>query len=154
MDSTFSLIRNIARIFCGHQAEELQPPTSTLEIGIARLRNLLRAKFPDAQIFVSDWTTKLCDPHDIKYFLKQDKTNHRKYIAEKYDCDDFAYRLLGQFAVPGWAELAFGLVWTDLHALNCFVDSAGKFWYIEPQKDTIQLKLSSWQGTEIRLILM
>lgn len=69
-------------------------------------------------------------------------------------CDDFSYRLMGEFSVPGWSDLAFGIVWTNLHALNCFIDESGNFWFVEPQTDTLQSALLPWQGSKIRLIVM
>ena len=60
-----------------------------------------------------------------------------KYQAESFDCDDFAlqtYALL-ELIRP---EIAFGIIWVTLpdssgHALNFFIDDAGKLWYYEPQ---------------------
>ena len=76
------------------------------------------------------------------------------YVTEERDCDDFSYRLMGQLSVPDWSGIAFGIVWTNLHALNCMIDENGKFWFIEPQTGRLQSKLEAWQGTEILFILL
>lgn len=136
------------------EAETIRQPTSTKEIDINHLRNLLRAQYPDAHIYLSDKTYKLCSPADIKYFLKQDRTDRMKYVAEWWDCDDASYRLLGQFSIPGWSALAFGIAWSEKHALNCMIATDRKLYYIEPQSDTIQEKLEAWQGTKIRLFVI
>jgi len=134
---------------------ELIKPTSTEIISLGELHTLLRKKFPEqGEIYLSDHTYKLCNVKDIKRFLSQDDTNKMGYIAEERDCDDHAYRLLGQFSIPYWSDLAFGLVWTDLHSLNCFISEDKKFYFIEPQQDTIQEELHKWQGTTIRFIVL
>lgn len=74
---------------------------------------------------------------DFKLLLEYDLTNRNSYIAEKYDCDDFSFRLKGQFTIPGWSKIPMFIVWTDLHAFNCFVDDTRKLWIIEPQNDRI-----------------
>jgi len=130
-------------------------PTSTERIEYGDLYALLRAEAPLAELFLSDRSYLLCNKADITRFLVQDKTNKYEYTKEKFDCDDFSYRLLGQFSIPGWADLAFGLVWTDRHAMNCMVTEDGTFYLIEPQTDTLQHGgLLPSQGDHIRLIIM
>ena len=129
-------------------------PTSTKEIKVDDLHKLLRNKFEEANIFLSDMTYKLCNPEDIKYFLSIDGTNRFEYEAESYDCDNFSYRLMGQFSIPEWATLCFGICWTDKHALNFFIDEERKFWFVEPQNDSVQENLSSWQGNKVLLIMI
>jgi len=115
---------------------------------------VLRLVAPDAQIFLSDKSYLLCSEEDVARFLAQDKTNKLEYEPDALDCDDFSYHLLGQFSVPGWSDLAFGIVWTDKHALNCMVMEDGTFWLVEPQADTLQSGLLAWQGSKYRLIVM
>jgi len=134
--------------------KQFRPPKSSGEIGYSDLYKLLRDLFPEAHIFLSDRKYKLCYVADIADFLKQDQTNRDEYEAEYHDCDDFAYRLMGQFSIPGWSALAFGFCWTDTHAVNCFVNTKEEFMFIEPQKDTIQTKLTSWQGSKVILVCM
>ena len=50
--------------------------------------------------------------------------------------------------------LAFGILWTNLHAMNCFVAEDRKLYLLEPQTDTIQTKLEPWQGASVRFIMM
>ncbi len=115
----------------------------------------LEALLPRAEtLFLSDNTFYLCHPEDIALFLAQDATNRLEYLAEDYDCDDFTLRLAGQFSIPRWSALAFGICWTDLHALNFFVDEDGKFWFVEPQSDEIQSQLNAWQGQNLRLLIV
>jgi len=111
-------------------------------------------EFPGADIFLSDRNFKLCAYDDIAWFLAQDQTNKLEYVAEKYDCDDFAYRLMGQFSVPGWSDLAFGLVWTEKHAMNIIVAEDKKIFFIEPQSDKLEKELKLWQGTNVRCVMI
>ena len=130
-------------------------PTSRAVVSYQGLYTILRQRFPDeGQLYLSDRIYRLPSKEDIKAFLAQDKTNHEKYVAEDYDCDDFAYRLMGQFSVPIWSALAFGIVWTDLHALNCCVAENQKFYFIEPQNDKIMENLEPGMGSKIRFICM
>ncbi len=130
-------------------------PTSTRVISMGALYQILRKRFPnEGELYLSDSMYLLCNTADISKFLQQDATNKYKYQSEKYDCDDFAYRLMGQFSVEDWSYLAFGLVWTDTHALNCFIDENLDFYFLEPQNDIIRKELKSWQGSRIRFICM
>jgi len=151
------LIRQIACAVCKAlgNGQSLGKPISTQTIDSTELYKILRLRFPtDGQLYLSDKEYKLCHIEDIECFLIKDETNRVGYIPEERDCDDFAYRLMGQFSIPGWSDLTLGIVWTDLHALNCFIDEDKKFWFIEPQKDELQPFLEEWQGKTIRFIMM
>jgi len=113
----------------------LVPPAHRGTISGDYLRQLLTEKFDFASVYISDKTKYLCDIEDVNIFLEQDKTNRERYVANDYDCDDFTYRLMGQFSVPGWAKFAKGILWTNTHALLCFVDTNCDVWTIEPQTD-------------------
>ena len=139
------------------ELEKSSPPLPAVvraEISYGDLAELFNNKFPDIPYFISDSTKYLCDIEDIQAFLEQDATNRLTYVTERFDCDDFTYRLMGQFSIPGWSEIAKGIIWTDKHALLGCVDANRDFWYIEPQSDSIQSKLESWQGSILKVIMM
>lgn len=115
----------------------LASPTSTEAITYSQLHELLSDEFPEADIFLSDKLYRLCNLHDIERFLEQDKTNKHGYVGDIYDCDDFSYRLMGQFSIRGWSDLCLGIVWTYYHALNCVVAENGRVYFIEPQTDEL-----------------
>ncbi len=116
---------------------------------------ILNAVIPSAtHIYISDSEYWLCSEKDIETFLAQDDTNKMGYISEERDCDDFSYRLMGQLSIPDWSGIAFGIVWTDKHALCCFISETGDFFFIEPQTNKLQKTLEPWQGSEILFILM
>ena len=135
--------------------KKLPNPKSTEEVDYIDLSNIIRERFPsEGEIYLSDRKYKLCNIGDIKVFCQQDITNQEKFTAEWYDCDDFAYRLMGQLSIPNWSMLAFGIAWTDKHSLNCFVDEDRILWFLEPQSDAIELNFATWQGTKLRFIIM
>lgn len=154
MNWLFILQKIVCSICEQKQSLTIRPPTSTKEISNTDLYKLLRVKFPKAALYLSDMSYKLCSLADINYFLKQDRTNRYEYKNEIFDCDNFSYRLMGQFSIPEWSPLAFGICWTNLHALNIIVSEARGILFIEPQKDTVQEKLRAWQGSSIRLVII
>lgn len=130
------------------------PPKSTKPIGYFPLKQMIREKFPGVTIYFSDIDYLLCGKEDIQRFLKADETDRYTYVKAHYDCDDFAYRLMGQFSVPRWSHLAFGIVWTTNHAMNCFVDEDKVFWFIEPQNDKLYREIPKGFGSAVRIIIM
>lgn len=129
-------------------------PSMAVKISSDEVFNILNKILPQSDhIYLSDNEYYLCSAKDIENFLAQDGTNKFKYDAEIFDCDDFSYRLMGQMSIPNWSACAFGIVWTDLHALNLFIDEQKKLWYVEPQSDKIEITLESWQGTAASLIV-
>jgi len=130
-------------------------PTSTRVISAQGLLVILRRKFPDSgEIYLSDHNYLMCNKADIELFLRQDATNQWKYQAETFDCDDFAIRLWGQFTIPEWSHLAFGMVWTQVHAMNILVTEDDEVFFVEPQSDELLEELESWMGSTIRFICM
>ncbi len=140
--------------FFKKKPSDLPVSTSTAHISNAELRSLLEAKFPQCNIYLSDGDYRLCSEKDMEAFLSYDPTEKNKYSAEEFDCDDFSYRLMGQFCVPGWSDLAFGILWTNTHALNVFVTEEKKVLFIEPQNDNIEELLEPWQGSMVYLVVM
>lgn len=64
-----------------------------------------------------------------------------KLIKEwRMGCDDFAFRLMGCFSVPGWSGITFGIATSKVHAYNCLIaEDFGvlKVYLVEPQSDEI-----------------
>ena len=131
------------------------PEGPHLDITGNDLNQMLRTTLgSEGEIYLADHNFWLCELEDIERFLDSDETNHRNYVAEEYDCDDFAKRLWGQFAIPGWSHFAFGLIWTDVHAMNILVDTNRDVWFIEPQTDARRSDLLSWQGNVLRWLVI
>lgn len=78
----------------------------------------------------------------INEILEQDKTDLEKYKAEQFDCDDFAYRLMGVFHQDlRTAAMPIFIIWIGLpdgygHALLSYYKD-NKVYLIEPQTDGV-----------------
>lgn len=128
-------------------------PSGNKEISLQAKQAFLNAKFPGVQLFLT-YQHILPTYNDIAYFLAQDQTNKYPYTFPDYICSSYALRLAGQFSIPKWSELTFGLVWTNLHALNCVITDDLQFFFVEPQSDELQTELKEWQGTTIRFLMI
>jgi len=147
------MIETLKRIFKAISDEYSLPSLEyTGKIDLFELRSILMDIDPECPIYFSDGIYNLCTLEDVKRFIIWDKTNLTKFHEEIFDCDDYAWRLMGNMKVLNWSSIPFGVVWTDRHALNCFIDDTKTFYFIEPQLDLIQTKLETWQGTKLRFI--
>jgi hypothetical protein len=129
-------------------------PVSSKKASLQELNDFLRARFPNAQLWLSDNSYTLCHYDDIAYFVAVSQIDKMQYKPEEMDCDDFARALWGEFAAPLWSALAIGLVWTDVHALNICITEDWRLLFLEPQTDEMNEKLANWQGSEPKLIVV
>ena len=121
-------------------------PSGTIDIHTASsilLDKIEEMGMPEAEIYLPDTAIKVYNKERVKLFLRLNEVSEIVYTAE-FDCDDFAAELFGRFA---------GLVWTNIHALNWFIDDVGKFYFIEPQSDKIAPALEGWQGSMVRFFI-
>jgi len=90
--------------------------------------------------YVSDKEYTTAYKKDIKKFLEYNIFRHRKFVPEKYDCDNYSFVLQGLMSY-GMSGYAIGIVWVHTpkgnHALNFFIDEMEQMWYIEPQSNEI-----------------
>jgi len=118
----------------------------------------LREFCPKADyVFLSDEKYQICTKQSFQKFLELDETDRAKYIAIWHDCDDFSYRLMGQFHRGKWACLAFGIAWSSTHAYNILIAQANSrigVFIIEPQTDAIFSAQNQKKHYETRLIIM
>ena len=129
------------------------PPLEyTGEMDIYEVSSILLDRFPGAPLYLPDYYYKTCSRNEVQRFLDWDMTSRKQYESEYFDCDDFSWRLKGNITVPPWSALPFFVVWTDVHALNGFIDDRGEWWFVEPQNNAIQSHMEAWQGNEIRFI--
>jgi len=136
----------------------LPSPTERKMVSGRVIYDIFREHFPSGQIFLSDsyeqLVYSLCNIADIETFLDVDETNHIKYVPEKFDCDNFAKLLWGQFGRPEWASYAIGLFWSDAHAMIACIDANEDLWLIEPQTDERRSDLLGWQGSVMRFVVI
>jgi hypothetical protein len=124
------------------------------EISGSGVYSILKDKFPNASIYISDLTFQTCSKEEVQKIIDWSKVQQRKYVVEAFDCDDFSYALQGAVSIYPWSTIPFGIIWTNKHALNFFVSSDRKVWFVEPQKGQIQETLEAWQGDEIQLLVV
>ena len=124
--------------------------------GIAK--ESLAGKFSDDPgIRYGDGMYYLPTLEEIQFILKESQLDRRKWLENRFDCDDFAYVLKGEMSVHTYDTsdirygLCVGMVWgnfdwiTGYHAVNWFIDSNSVMRFIEPQSDSIY-DVSNCQG--------
>ncbi len=107
------------------------------------IEKLLKEAFGEkCTLFLVDGKYRIPTLENFNKFLKEDKTDLYKYVAEEMDCDDFSFRLMGQASYPGWSDIAFGIATSQTHAYNCIVAEDGgqnRVFLVEPQSDRVFL---------------
>jgi len=92
----------------------------------------------------------------MKEFLKNDQTDKIAYQKEVFDCDDYSMRLCGNFTIPGYSDLAIGIIGgmhkIGPHAANIFL-TEDEIYYLEPQTDEIK-PLSKEDWKELWFVIM
>ena len=84
--------------------------------------------------------------------LGKDKTDLEKYKAEDFDCDDFAFRLMGVFhSDPRTVAMPIFITWVEWYQDNQRYGHAvlsyyckGIVYIIEPQNDNVFLVPDGW----------
>lgn len=118
-------------------------------IGLSEASSVLLDKIEEigdthAEIYLPDAELKIYRKDEVAEAYLLAEVSKIEYIAEKMDCDDFAAMAYGKF---------LGLVWTNTHALNWFIDEDETFWFVEPQKALLARDLEGWQGNNIRFFI-
>jgi len=145
------MLQTIKKWLCNHLdcVDKISPPEGLVNIDFSEVYTKLQSEFPDANILLSDNRFKTTTKAEIMRFLKGDNTDSYDYISEYFDCDDFSFSLMGKVSNQDWGCLAFGIMWTSTgsgnHAVNCFIDSAGEVWIIEPQNDKMFKLPNGWK---------
>lgn len=109
--------------------------------------------YPFAKLYLADAVYYVCSRQTVEEFLAADDTEKERYVSETHDCDDFSFRLMGQFHTKPYSALAFGIAWSGVHAYNIFVSKEGSVLLVEPQTDQI-LEPSSDEAYSTELVIM
>lgn len=118
----------------------IKPPDKKEKRNRKNIRDILFSQLPETKecsLFLLDHPYWVVDKAEMVRFLKKDKTNLFTYVEERYDCEDYTFRLLGNLSVPGWSDLAVFYVFGNHHAFSCFIDDEDMVWVIEPQTDRL-----------------
>ena len=86
--------------------------------------------------YVSDRDFKTMDITQFEKMLNYSPIRYIPYTKEIFDCDDYSFALMGlmKLFIP---DIAFGIIWTNTHAFNFFIDNNHKLWFVEPQNNKI-----------------
>lgn len=99
--------------------------------------------------FFADKKYREVDENVIAAVLAQDKTDAEEYVEEWFDCDDFAFSLMGMFHKnEATAAMPIFITWVLMpgggHAVLSYY-KAGKVCIIEPQNDEIYPVPKNWK---------
>jgi hypothetical protein len=74
------------------------------------------------------------DAEDVARVIAHNQwVSNQEYIADFYDCDNFAVALLSVFNQRSLSSFAFGIAHSPTHAFNVFLDRDLVLWVVEPQ---------------------
>jgi hypothetical protein len=92
-----------------------------------------------SNIFMGDKQYDTLTKDQVIKFLEYDLTDRKKYESEYWDCDNFSLRTMSNAQIYFLENMhlnpALGIVWTERHALNFYLDNNSIIHYIEPQTD-------------------
>jgi len=113
----------------------------------AEVTRQLRGKLDSAfQLYLADDEYYLPPMDDVKEIIRNTRLDQREWVAERFDCDDFALVLKAHFCEAAYADgkrraaHCFGIVWgmlPDAHAINWFLCDDGAIYFVEPQTGRI-----------------
>jgi hypothetical protein len=135
-----------------HELPAAHPDGEIADVGIVKniVSTLLAGKLisPDP-IWLGDKRYYLATEEEVKQIINGSHLELKRWIAERFDCDDFSYVLKAFFSSIAYqtnqlscgvcAGIIWGLFeWTDeFHSCNWFIDSDHLLKFIEPQNGTI-----------------
>lgn len=99
--------------------------------------DLINAGLGQAKIYIADQWYYLPTLQEVFDFLDGDETDKEHYVSEFHDCDDFSFRLMGQFHVKPWSAVPMAIVWSGVHAYNLIIVTQDGVFLIEPQTDAV-----------------
>lgn len=95
------------------------------------------------------WT---CSQKNFHAIIDSDWLNERKYILDRFDCDDFAFQVKARLAgIFGLNNVA--IVINDVHAFNLIFFSDGSYSFFEPQNDSWIIDMNGMYKLENALII-
>ena len=112
------------------EGDEFEHPKVLGTISNTELRALLSPYCDDVQL--SDRVYGLTSVEEAKEYSETTKVAIRKWISEKYDCDEFSFALMGYWNLDLF-QFSFGIAWSNFHAFNIFVDNNKNIFVVEPQ---------------------
>lgn len=90
--------------------------------------------------YISDKNFKTMNITQFRRILRYSPIRYVPYSKKRFDCDNFSFALMGLMKLI-IGDISFGIVWTDTHAFNFFIDKDNKLWFVEPQNNKIVDKI-------------
>jgi hypothetical protein len=103
----------------------------------------------DAVVRMGDVQYYLPTLNEVQQLLSESSLDRRKWLEERFDCDDFSYVLKGEFSIHAYdsGDISYGfsdgIIWGNFswvqgyHAVNLVVTNDQVLRLIEPQTDAI-----------------
>ena len=118
------------------------------------LSRLLKAKYPNAKIYIADSEYKIPKWENFKRWIQRDDLNFKKYEPEIFDCDNYAFESFCRaHRIIGNIGYGFAFSSQPAHAFNIIVSQKNdelKVYQIEPQNDSV----SNYPNDKIYLIVI
>lgn len=89
-------------------------------------------------IYVSDPHFDPISNKAMSAFLVYDNTNNKEWKKDIWDCDNFSIQFMAaaqRYFAPLGINAAVGIIWTDTHAFNWYLNTNMEIHYVEPQTD-------------------
>lgn len=87
-------------------------------------------------MYISDKEFKTMSLKQFTRILQYSPVRYIPYSKKYFDCDNYSFALMGLMKLFV-GDISFGIVWTDTHAFNFFIDKDHKLWFVEPQNNKI-----------------
>lgn len=102
------------------------------------LHGVIKEKFSNVSICLLDNKYWFCSKEDMRQIIKEDWTDNKQYISDRFDCEDFARQFAAHLREL-WDvnQVAVVYDWTARHSFNIIFFSNGDAWIFEPQNDKI-----------------
>ena len=128
-----------AIVLLDNYTPDVPPPvvTTVVQRDYDWIRNVIQGK-TGLRWLPMDGTYYLTDQANFMQILEWDTTNLKKYIRDKYDCENYGFSLKAN--VDRYFHLnqvGFVLDYSGEHGYNCIIFPNGQLWLIEPQSDSL-----------------
>jgi len=129
------------------------------EVSPDEIISAIKALYPEAQIkAISDGEYYMVSETKWKEIIKNDFVERKKYLVEKYNCDDYSRSFVAR-VIENYGLNACGIVWGWMskdayHAWNFIYTSEGRLLWLEPQSNELFVPSAEKYKYEARDIFM
>ena len=117
---------------------DITPPKTTGKICWLKVYNILQFNTNCNEINLYDEYYKTAPKSEFERMIDHSIVDKGIYSVDYHDCDDYSFALKGEFSIPKWSALIFGLAFFENHVACIFIDDKNNVWLVEPQSDEIK----------------